>query len=195
MVSAPLMEATSQDVQIRLFTVDEFLRMSEAGLFPEGERVELIDGRVIEKVSPQSVRHLEAVQRLLRYLMRLAGDELVVASQAPLGLDLLNEVEPDIYVFEGDFGLPKPEALRLVVEVSLTSLPLDRGRKASLYAESEIPEYWIVNLAENVIEVYTLPTNGRYSNVVTVNREQPIAPAFAAGNPVLTGSLLPKSEA
>jgi Uma2 family endonuclease len=135
--------------------------MVDAGVFPPGERVELVDGEVL-KMTPQGSVHATAV-RLMEDLLRAAfGPGYDVRVQLPLALDPSSEPEPDVTVVLGsprDYRDAHPSSALLVVEISDTSLPYDREQKGSLYARAGIAEYWIVNLFNQRLEVYRDPTS------------------------------------
>lgn len=155
------------------FTVEEYHKMGEAGILGEDDRVELIDGEVVE-MSPIGDRHVECVMRLNRLLSRWAlleasGDgvaedaTLFVSPQSPLRLSGYGEPEPDLILLrrrEGSAGTPVPEETLLVVEVADTSITYDRERKFPLYAEAGIPEAWLVDLTEDRVEVHSAPESG-----------------------------------
>jgi Uma2 family endonuclease len=140
----------------RRFTREEYYRMAEMGLF-RGERVELIEGDIIQ-MSPVSAEHVTCVHRLFQWLFQVFSDA-TVRIQSPLNLGD-SEPEPDIAVVPGkagDYLHAHPTTALLVVEVAQTSLEYDREVKAPLYARAGIPDYWIVNLDGQCIEVYRDP--------------------------------------
>jgi hypothetical protein len=146
------------------FTLDEYHAMGDAGILTENDRCELIHGIILEKavIKPP---HKKAVRRLLAGITALLGDEYVVDSQGPITLSD-SEPEPDISVAIGpeenyDDRNPGPEELELIVEVSDSTLKYDRKAKLELYAKDRLPVYWIVNLEDECIEVYTLPRAGK----------------------------------
>jgi len=146
------------------FTRRQFDRMVEAGVFGPEDRLELIDGSVLE-MTPQSSRHAAAVQLVQRALQERYERGYSVRVQMPLALGPDSSPEPNIAVVPGgprDHRDAHPEHAVLVVEVADTSLTLDRGRKRALYARAGIPEYWIVDLVEGAVEVCTGPAGGEY---------------------------------
>lgn len=170
----------------RRITVEEYHRMTEAGILDEDEHVELIEGFLVA-VTPQGIAHARVIQRLNGLLVRAVGQDLVVRPQLPLTL-VDSEPEPDLAVVraeEAQSGDRHPHTALLVVEVAGDSLLLDRGPKAALYARAGVPEYWIVNLGESAVEVRRTPdpAAGTY-------RETSVVPAgrtiVAAGVPGLT---------
>ncbi len=161
---------------IRRFRVEEYYRMARAGVFAEDERLELLEGR-IHLMTPQGARHSRTISRLTRLLVPLLGVEFSLRVQSPLTLSEESEPEPDFAVVRtADEASDErhPSTALLVIEVSEDSLPRDRGVKAQLYARAGIPEYWIVNLRKQTVEVYTSPdaVEGRYGTVFTYARGQ-----------------------
>ncbi|HEX8437465.1 Uma2 family endonuclease [Archangium sp.] len=161
---------------IRRFRVEEYYRMARAGVFADDERVELLEGR-IHRMTPQGARHMRAISRLNRHIVPLLGEELILRVQGPLTLSEDSEPEPDLAVVRtADEASDErhPSTALLVIEVSEDSLPKDRSVKAQLYARAGIPEYWIVNLRRQSVEVYTSPDTGegRYGTVHTYARGQ-----------------------
>ena len=135
------------------FTVEEYHRMGEAGIFSEDDRVELIGGAVVE-MAPIGSRHMQSVARLNRVLSRWTFESpddaaLFVSVQNPLVLFGKEEPQPDLVLLrrsaERSDAFSSDEAL-LVVEVADTSLRYDRETKLPLYAAAGIPEAWIVDL-------------------------------------------------
>lgn len=152
----------------RQFNVTEYNRMAETGILSEDDRVELIEGEIIE-MSPIGSRHAACVRRLDALFNRQLAGVAQVSAQNPVLLDEYSEPEPDIALLKSrdDFyaeAHPLPFDVLLIVEVADTSAEYDRKVKAPLYAQAGIPEMWLVNLPEEIIEVYTQPENGAYQN-------------------------------
>lgn len=149
------------------FTVDEFHRMGEVGIFSEDDRVELINGEIIE-MTPIGSRHSRCVRRIDRWLQKMLGDEAVVSAQQPLKLANDGEPIPDIAVLKpradeyGDSHPMGPDAL-LVIEVADTSALYDRNTKRDLYVGGGVPEYWVVDLRAGSVTVFGAPDGGRYT--------------------------------
>ena len=153
----------------RHFTVAEYDRMVEAGILAEDDRVELIEGEIIQ-MSPIGPRHAAHVKRLNTLLIQQVGDAAIVSVQDPIHLAEHSEPEPDIALLRprADFyaqGHPAPTDVLLVVEVAETSLEYDRDVKVPLYAQALIPEVWLVDLANATIHVYSQPANGAYQAI------------------------------
>ncbi len=146
-------------VQIKRWTRREYDRMADAGVFRPDERVQLIEGEIVT-MTPQNSPHAAAIGKAQRVLERLFGPNVWVRVQMPLIIDPDSEPEPDLAVVPGapgDYRDEHPRTAMLVVEVSDSTLPLDREHKRRLYARAGIPEYWIVNLAERCLEIYRNP--------------------------------------
>lgn len=141
-------------------SVAKYLRMCELGTLTESDKVELIDGILVKKLS-RNAPHDSAISRLQLLLFLLFQDRWVIRPQCALILPH-SVPEPDLTVVTGplvryDGVHPRARDCELVVEVSESSLAFDRGEKLQAYARAGLMEYWIVNLVDNVIEVYTDP--------------------------------------
>ena len=147
----------------------EYDRLVERGEFDD-RRVELIRGEII-RMSPQRPAHATIVKRLNKLFMRLLIDEVDIHIQAPFAVSTDSQPEPDVIVTEpGDYIEDHPAWALLVIEVADSSLTKDRGDKARLYAECGVPEYWVVNIPEQVIEVYLDPKGDTYQTTITKRR-------------------------
>ena len=160
----------------RRFTVEEYHRMGLAGILREDDRVELIDGEIVE-MTPIGSPHAGCVNRLARLFFAAAGQRAVVTVQNPISLPPGSEPQPDLVLLRprGDFyagGHPGPGDVWLVVEVADTSLTFDRTVKVPLYARAGIPEVWVVDLAGQRVEVYRRPAGGLYADVQRHERGQ-----------------------
>jgi Uma2 family endonuclease len=150
-------------------TVEHYYRMAEAGLFAEDERVELINGEIID-VPPMGSRHAGTVAQLADVLSRAVGGRAMVRAQLPVRLSDDSEPEPDIAVvrFRSDYyksSHPTAADVLLLIEVSDSTLRYDREIKVPLYAQHEIPEIWIVDLPAAEVHFYRSPANGKYAAV------------------------------
>jgi Uma2 family endonuclease len=148
------------------FTADEYHRMGESGLFGEDDRVELIEGEIIE-MTPIGSRHSGTVIRLNRLLGQAVGDRAILATQSPLRLDVASEPEPDVALLRprDDFyttSHPGPADVLLLVEVAEASLRFDREVKVPLYARHGIPAVWLVDLAGRELTAYQQPAGEGY---------------------------------
>lgn len=155
--------------RVRPLRRSEYERLVELGCF-EDERIELLEGNLVA-MSPQRPHHAWVVQRLTMLLVAALTDRAAVRIELPLALSDASEPEPDVAVVPtGDYSRAHPCTALLVVEVADTSLHKDRGIKASLYARGGIPEYWVVNLVDDVIEVHTTPEASAYGTVARYGR-------------------------
>ena len=156
------------------FTIDDYHRMAEAGILSEDDRVELIDGEIVE-MSPIGKHHAAIVNRLNAIITEQVGRRAIVSPQNPLLLSDESEPQPDIAVFRfrDDYyaeQLPTPADTLLIIEVADSSLDFDRLVKLPRYARGGVPEVWIVNLAAGVIEAYREPVMGEYRETQQVQR-------------------------
>jgi len=146
-------------VRLKRWSRADYDRLVQEGFFAPGERVELIDGEIVE-MAPQDARHATAIVVGQEALQAAVGSDYHVRVQLPLALGADSEPEPDLALIHGSrraFATSHPTSSVLVVEVADSSLIYDRERKSEAYAQAKIPEYWIVNLVERLLEVYRDP--------------------------------------
>jgi Uma2 family endonuclease len=180
-------------VENRRFTREEYERLVEQGYFHPEERVELVDGLLYEK-TPQSSFHATGVQGSQEALRTVFSEGYDVRSQFPLALGFDSEPEPDIAVVPGslrDYVYAHPTTAILIVEVADSSLIHDRKRKASLYARSGIPEYWILNLVRWCLEVYRESKDGAYTSRTVLREADSVSPLSRPEVSIPIASLLP----
>jgi len=148
--------------RVSQLSVEEYHRLDEFN--DNGKRTELIRGVIIEKMS-KSPLHSMLASRLYKLILAVLPDGFLAWKEEPLTLSD-SEPEPDISVVRGreqEFVTSHPTTAELVVEVAVVSPALDR-ELASLYAEADVKEYWIVLAAERKVEVYRRPEGGRYQD-------------------------------
>lgn len=172
-------EVSSETIHKKLFTVDEFHRMWDAGILPETGRFELIRGEVIEMPLP-GPPHAGRVKRLNRVFTSKFADSAIIGVQDPFLIDVYSEALPDLAVLKpsDDFYQtkhPGPDDVLLLVEISHTSVSYDANVKAPMYAESGVPEYWQLDVAKDILIVRTDPRNGEFHNVRIYRRGEMIA--------------------
>ncbi len=165
----------------RRFTVDEYHKMAVAGILGEDDRVELIEGEITE-MTPIGRLHAATVNRLNKLFVNTFGDDAVVGVQNPIVLDEHSEPQPDIALLRprADFyasGLPTPEDVVLLVEVTYSSADPDRRVKVPLYAGKGIAEVWLVDLEQETMTVYRDPVAGGYRTARVFRRGEGVAPA------------------
>jgi Uma2 family endonuclease len=160
----------------RRFTADEYHRMAEAGILGEDERVELLDGDVVE-MSPIGDRHVEGVNRCGRaYAAAWAAGRLTISTQNPARLGDHDEPQPDVaLVPPGVLGAPRLGEILLAIEVADTSVADDRTAKVPLYARAGVPETWLLNVVDGVLEVYREPRPDGYARAYTLRPDQQVA--------------------
>lgn len=180
-------------VQLRRWSRQEYDKMIEAGIFRPDERVELIEGEIVE-MSPQDPAHSVGIRLAEEALRRAFPSGFDVRTQLPLALDD-SEPEPDVAVVLGsirDYLASHPATAVLVVEVADSSLDFDRRRKGRMYARHGIPEYWIVNLLDRVVEVYREPRpEGSYSVVRRFTEADSLTPLKSPDLRIPVSTLLP----
>lgn len=191
--SASVTSASAKEggaLQPRRWTRDEYHRVYEAGIFQPDERLELLDGEIWKRLSPQTRKHFLTLDRCARCFRALFGEDRV-QQQAPVGLDMGNEPEPDVAVLAGSMddypNHPTPADVLLIVEVSDSSLSIDRNKKAAIYAAAGIPDYWIMNLKKRQLEVRRDPIHvpaarthkHRYQTVLILTEADTVSPLAA----------------
>lgn len=156
----------------RRLTADEFHRMGKAGIFGEDDRIELIDGALID-MDPISQGHAGIVSALTHVFVPACEGRALVSPQNPVRLDIFNEPQPDFAVlrWRDDFYAtgqrPRPSDVLLLVEVADTSLAYDQRVKLPLYARAAIPEYWIVDLRRRAVDIHRRPDGDGYADRAT----------------------------
>ena len=191
---------TASDFKTRRWTRVEYERLIEVGVFRPGDPVELVGGQLIV-AEPQGSNHFTAIQLTEDALRAAFGPGWRVRAQGPIALDEESEPEPDVAVVPGtarDYRDAHPARPALVVEVTESSLAIDREHKGSLYARAGIGDYWIVNLVDRVLEVHrepapdpSAPFGWRYRSVTVIGPEASATPLAAHGAHVSVADLLP----
>jgi Uma2 family endonuclease len=163
------------------FTVDEYHRMGEAGIFSEDDRVELLAGEIVE-MSPIGPLHAATVDRLNALFSSRLGGEVIVRVQNPLLLRTEDsEPQPDVVLLRPrpDFyarSHPEASDVYLVIEVADTSVVTDREVKFPIYARAGVPETWLLDMATQRLEVHRQPTPDGYQDVRSLQRGESVAP-------------------
>lgn len=172
---APMVDGQIALDSIRPLSRAEYDRMGELGMFAN-ERIELLRG-VLVKMSPIGWHHNQVVIWLTKQLIRMLDDTYEVRSQCSFAASDWSEPEPDLAVALEDRTLRDlPSRLFLVIEVADSSLQHDRTTKVTLYAEAAVPEYWIVDLKEMTVEVYTQPVGSTYAKVAMIRDGDTLRP-------------------
>lgn len=193
--------ATATDIEYstRRWRRAEYDRLVELGMFI-GERLELLDGLLVVR-EPQGSSHAAIVMHVGQVLTSAFGAGWHARLQAPLALDDDSEPEPDVAIVTGaarDYLTAHPSHAALIVEVADSSLRLDRRFKAELYARARLPEYWIVNLVDGVLEVHREPEpsadanfGARYSVVEVLRPPATATPLAVPAVTIPVADLLP----
>jgi Uma2 family endonuclease len=180
MVPRTRADAAVGPIPRRRFTVDEYHRMGEAGVLTEDDRVELLDGEIVQ-MSPIGPPHASTVARLTKLLVRRFGDRATIWVQNPIILDRWSEPQPDLCVLaeRSDFyadAHPRPRDVLIGIEVMDTSRSYDRTLKLPLYAKAELREVWLVDLKAEQIDVCRRPALRGYREHDTYARGRTITP-------------------
>lgn len=176
----------------RYLTRKEYERLVEEGFFSEDARIELIHGRLVE-MAPHTNIHSVGVNLAQETLRDVFRDGFAIRVQLPFAIDPDSEPEPDVAVVPGhprDYLAGHPTVAVLVVEVAETTLLSDR-KKADLYAQGEIPEYWLVNLTKACVEVYRHPEGGVYRSRTVMLAEDFLSPLARPEARIAVAELLP----
>lgn len=163
---------TRYSVPRHRLTVDDYHRLGEAGILREDDRIELLEGQLID-MSPIGPRHALVVEILNRWLIRATGEQFWVRPQNPIALDSGSEPQPDIVLARKPWrdypnAHPGPEDIVLLIEVADSSRDIDLGAKRELYALAGIREFWIVDLTADAVLVCRNPLNGGYRSVTRI---------------------------
>ena len=167
-------------MQRRLFTVQEYHLMGEAGILSEDDRVELIEGEIVQ-MAAIGTRHATCVRRLIRQFRQLPEESAILDVQNPIQLTERTEPQPDVVLlqFRLDYyetAHPMPSEVLLLVEVSDSTIDFDRDLKVPNYARSDIQEVWLWDLEVNCLEVYRQPTANGYTSMQKFERGEMVSP-------------------
>jgi Uma2 family endonuclease len=192
--------AAIPDARIRCWTRVEYARLIDLGMFQPDERLELLDGQLVLR-EPQSSRHAAAIRRVLAALRPALGEAWQLDSQLPISLDDVSVPEPDVAVVPRDPGAYReahPSRALLIVEIADSSYRIDHEYKAGLYARARVPEYWVVDVVRETLEVHrrpaasdTAPTGWRYEAVAVLRPPASLAPLIAPDRLLAVADLLP----
>ncbi len=164
----------------KIFTVDEYHKMIDAGVFVGNSDFELIEGEIVKKMT-QGDLHIACINRLNMLFAPILAGQVIVSIQNAVVISDISEPEPDVALlkFREDFyasGKATAEDVLLLIEVSDSTLKYDRDFKIPLYAEANVAEVWLVNLPRQILEVYTQAEKGRYKIVGKYTKQQTISP-------------------
>lgn len=173
----PLERIVSDPYWLRQFSVAEYHKMVESAILTPNDRVELLEGWIVNKM-PQNPPHMSSVTRTMKIISRVCPDDWTLRVQGPITLSE-SEPEPDITLARGgedayDRRHPEPADIGLLIEVADSSLLDDRRYKGELYAKEKVSQFWLINLVERKVEVYTKPRAGKYQKKVEYVEKQSV---------------------
>lgn len=185
----------NEEPALKLFTVADYYRMGEAGVFAPDESVELLEGGIYE-VSPKNPKHTGTVRRAARLFAQELGGRVYLMTQDPARMSDTSEPEPDITLAlprADDYmdAHPTPEQILLVVEVSLTTLTYDRNIKGRIYAAAGIKQYLVLNLRERQLEDHRDPSAEGYGTKHTYTADESFNLVAFPEIEIKVGNLLP----
>lgn len=174
------MQSTETNLQLRLWTVEEYHRMNEAGIFAPDERVELLEGRIIWMIA-KGTAHRSAVGRIDRLLQDCLKNRALICVQDPVKLNDRSEPEPDISVVKIDpldyaDHHPTPSEVYLIIEVADSSLKLDCETKAQAYSLAGIKDYWVLDVVKRELHIFRNPTQNGYESQVIIMETATVSP-------------------
>ncbi len=151
------------------FSVEQYQQMVRAGVFAAKDRVELLEGWIVKKMS-QNPPHRSSVSRVVKRISRILPDDWTLCVQGPITL-ADSAPEPDIAIARGEEGTydnrhPLPADIGVLMEIGDSTVLSDRRYKGELYAKAKIPEFWLINLVDGLVEVHTKPRAGKYKKIV-----------------------------
>jgi Uma2 family endonuclease len=178
----------------KLWTRDEVRFLQNSGLLDDGQ-YELVEGELLQKM-PKNEPHVFSTVLTRSWAESVFGG-LFVRSQDPIALDQYSEPEPDVVVLSKSMreyltlGTPPADDVRLLIEVSDSTLEYDLTRKAALYARTGVAEYWVLDLPNRRLHVHLDPLEAGYGRILTLAESQTIAPLANSDAAVLVSTLLP----
>jgi len=183
------------EMAIRRITVAEYHRMGEAGIFGPEERVELLDGQLIE-MPPGGPPHCYSVDRVTSAFHKRFSGRAYIRAQGPVTLDRWSEPEPDVMLSalpEAQYAVahPKPSQILLVVEVAVSSLRYDAGAKLGAYARRGVREYWSVDVEHEHVDVFREPKGECYKHHHRAARGDSVAPLAFPDDAIPVNDILP----
>jgi len=181
----------------RLFTVDEYHRMADAGILEPAERVELLDGRIVE-MSPIGKPHWQLHTNLVRYLNAILPESLAVVGQGSFPLGERDEPQPDIAIVRRNPTNPRriadPVAIVALIEIADSSLATDSGPKMRLYARFEVADYLVIDVRNDRVIRYSAPHELGYGQVRELARPDVFALTALPDTPLEAAEFLPDSD-
>ena len=183
--------------QRRRLTVDDFANMCAAGILTADDRVELIDGELVE-MPPMGPEHAGIVNELANVLPARLGETASLRVQSSVQLTRYTQPEPDLAVVGRDPRLylqrhPQPSDILIAIEVADSSLSYDREEKMPRYAAAGVPEAWLVDVKAKTITVYTEPRAAGYRSVLTLAWTEEVVATAIEGLSLVFEDILPSA--
>jgi Uma2 family endonuclease len=162
------------------FTVAQYHQMARSHIFQPEEKLELIEGEILQ-MSPVGLKHAKTVKLLNHLLTYQLYNQAIIGVQDPIQLDDFSEPQPDLSILkiQADFyelEIPKSKDIYWLIEVSDSTIKYDRDTKIPLYAANNIPEVWVVNLNDHLLEIYRQPENNHYQKYQKFTPNQTVSP-------------------
>ena len=176
------MQPTTEMVRHKL-TVNDYHKIAEAGILTEDDRVELIEGELID-MAPIGSPHADYVDRLNLMLISQIGTRFRVRIQNPIQLDDYSEPEPDVVIAKDRSYRethPGPQDILLLIEVADTTLKYDRNIKIPLYACCGIPEVWLIDIQNRRLEIHRQPSQEGYRQILLPASNESASPLLVDG--------------
>jgi Uma2 family endonuclease len=163
-------------------SADDYHRMGQAGILGENNRVELVEGELID-MAPIGSLHASVVSTLSMFFARQVGDLAIVSTQNPVSLPPDSEPQPDLVLLKPRVdryrsALPVAADVMLLVEVADTTSRYDREVKLPVYARHGIGEVWLIDLKAGTLEIYREPSSKGYRTLLRPERNDAVAPAM-----------------
>ncbi len=182
-VTMPPRPAEEQAAGDRRWTVEEFCRAYDAGVFGQSKRLELLRGRIVEKMPP-GPRHSYLADSIAHMLRVALEPPLLIREEKAIRIAFDGQPIPDVTAVSGERAdyqerHPTPEDVALLVEVADTTAAYDLGEKALLYAQAAIRDYWVVLATENAVVRHRQPTPGGYAEVIRLAGQDTLSPLAA----------------
>lgn len=189
------MQDIETSLKLRLWTVEEYHRMAEAGIFSTDERVELLEGKIIWMIA-KGTAHRSAVGRTDKLLQNRLGNRAWISIQDPIQLNERSEPEPDIAVVKVDpldyaDHHPTPAEVYLIIEVADSSLKLDCETKAKAYSQAEIIDYWVLDVVNRQLHVFREASQEGYQSQVILGEDATISPLTFPELQIIISEMLP----
>ncbi len=178
-----------------LWTVEDYNRMIDAGILQPEDRVELIEGQIVE-MAAKGTAHEATITRTARVRRNSLGDQVLIRTEAPIQLDNRSEPEPDVAAVRVDSldyadHHPTPEEIYLVIEVADTTLAKDCGTKATAYARAGIADYWVLDINDRQLHVFRDPSQTGYQRNVVLAEDATVAPLSFPSFSLAVNQMLP----